>query len=434
MPARGWCVLWMLFVTGCATSRTVRLDTGEGRAREYTPRTDTRPVALEGDTFEKAVRMLAREAPVSLRLSNPGAQRPRASLGVVSVDDPKQGRVRVAQGSTELEAAYGRWCVRKRLSGDCLHLLDRGLTLDEEGKRTLAFRIALDSVWEETAEALEGMVDPEATVSLLVMTGAVYFSLWLVPEPLLSKGVAATLTVALIAYLGWDTVWSLIQGWRVLAAEVKEAETFDGIRDAGEKYGEVMGKQAARAFVMLAMAALGSTAQTLSARVATLPGSAQAALVGAEQGGFRLVAAAEVSAVAVSASGEVTIALSPNAVAMSAKGPNVPVPVEVRVHHIATNKWWEATHNGGPWSPQFQRIFDRAGMSLDDPANKVRVPGHKGPHPEAYHQRVHSRLNEAMEDCGSIHQCREALTNELRRLASDILNTSTTLNKWVTKS
>ncbi|NOK23825.1 AHH domain-containing protein, partial [Corallococcus carmarthensis] len=189
-----------------------------------------------------------------------------------------------------------------------------------------------------------------------------------------------------------------------------------------------------RAFVMLTMAALGGTAQTLATRVSTLPGSAQAALVGAEQGGFRLVAAAEVSAVAVSASGEVTIALAPNAVAMSAKGPNVLAPVDVHEHHIATNKWWEATHNGGPWSPQFQRLFDRAGMSLDDPANKVRVPGHKGPHPEAYHQRVSSRLNEAMEDCGSIQQCREALTNELRRLASEILNTSTTLNKWVTKS
>ncbi|RKG92167.1 SitA5 family polymorphic toxin, partial [Corallococcus carmarthensis] len=277
---------------GCATSRTWRLDTGEGRAREYTPRKEARPVALDGDTFEETVRTLARDAPVSvqprreaLRLLNPRAERPRASLGVVSVDDPRQGRVHVSQGGTELEAAYGRWCVRKRLSGDCLHLLDRGLTLDEEGKRTLAFRIALDSVWEETAEALEGMVEPEAMVTLLATTGAVYFGLWLVPEPLLTKGVAVTLTVALIAYLGWDTVWSLIQGWRVLAAEVKEARTFDGVRDAGEKYGEVMGKQAARAFVMLTMAALGGTAQTLATRVSTLPGSAQAALVGAEQGG-----------------------------------------------------------------------------------------------------------------------------------------------------
>ncbi|RKG52824.1 hypothetical protein D7X30_32925 [Corallococcus sp. AB011P] len=441
MPARGWCVLWVLFVTGCATSRTWRLDTGEGRAREHTPRTDTRPVALEGDTFEKAVRTLARGTPVSvhprreaLRLLNPGAERPRASLGVVSVDDPRQGRVRVAQGGTELEAAYGRWCVRKRLSGDCLHLLDRGLTLDEEGKRTLAFRIALDSVWEETAEALEGMVDPEATVSLLVMTGAVYFSLWLVPEPLLTKGVAATLTVALIAYLGWDTVWSLIQGWRVLAAEVREAETFDGIRDAGEKYGEVMGKQAARAFVMLAMAALGSTAQTLATRVATLPGSAQAALVGAEQGGFRLVAAAEVSAIEVSASGEVTLALAPNAVAMSAKGPNVPAPVEVHEHHIATNKWWEATHNGGPWSPQFQRVFDRAGMSLDDPANKVSIAGHRGPHPEEYHREVLRRLLRATGRCRSMNQCREALVNGLKSLALEIRTEGTKLNKWVTRA
>ncbi|RKG74145.1 hypothetical protein D7W79_23660 [Corallococcus exercitus] len=438
MPARWLCVLWALFVTGCATSRTWRLDTGEGRAREYTPRKDTRPVALDGDTFEETVRTLARDASVSvhprreaLRLLNPGAV--RASLGVVSVQDPRQGRVRVVRGGTELEAAYGRWCVRKRLSGDCLHLLDRSLTLDEEGKRTLAFRIALDSVWEETAEALEGMVDPEAMGTLLAATGAVYFSLWLVPEPLLTKGVAATLTVALIAYLGWDTVWSLIQGWRVLAAEVKDAETFDEVRDAGEKYGQVMGKQAARAFVMLAMAALGSTAQTFATRIATLPGSAQAALVGAEQGGFRLVAAAEVSAVAVSASGEVTIALAPNAVAMSAKGPNVPAPVEVRVHHIATNKWWEATHNGGPWSPEFQKLFDRAGMSLDDEVNTVRVRGHQGPHPREYHEAVYKRLSDALGKCRTILKCREALVEELQSLGREISNPNTRLNLLVTR-
>jgi hypothetical protein len=254
-----------------------------------------------------------------------------------------------------------------------------------------------------------------------------------VPEPLLSKGVAATLTVALIAYLGWDTVWSLIQGWRVLAAEVRDADTFDGIRSAGEKYGEVMGKQAARAFVMLAMAALGSTAQTLASRVATLPGSAQAALVGAEQGGFRLVAAAEVSAVAVSASGEVTLALAPNAVAMGAKGPNVPAPVEVRVHHIATNKWWTATHEGGPWSPEFQKLFDRAGMSLDDEVNTVRVGGHKGPHPREYHEAVYDRLSKALGRCRSIQTCSKALVKELESLGAEISTEGSRLNLLVTQ-
>ncbi|RKI42875.1 hypothetical protein D7X55_38980, partial [Corallococcus sp. AB049A] len=218
-----------------------------------------------------------------------------------------------------------------------------------------------------------------------------------------------------------------------LAAEVRDADTFDGIRSAGEKYGEVMGKQAARAFVMLAMAALGSTAQTLASRVATLPGSAQAALVGAEQGGFRLVAAAEVSAVAVSASGEVTIALAPNAVAMGAKGSNVPAPVEVRVHHIATNKWWEATHNGGPWSPRFQKLFDRAGMSLDDEVNTVRVPGHKGPHPEAYHKAVYKRLRDALGRCRTILTCRESLVEELQSLGQEISTQNTPLNLLVTQ-
>ena len=52
---------------------------------------------------------------------------------------------------------------------------------------------------------------------------------------------------------------------------------------------------------------------------------------------------------------------------------------------------------GGPWSPRFKAMFDRAGMSLDDAANKVAVPGHKGPHPQAYHEEVFERLSTATE-------------------------------------
>ncbi|MFY2558646.1 hypothetical protein ACN469_13545 [Corallococcus terminator] len=208
---------------------------------------------------------------------------------------------------TKLASAYGGWCQRQQQSRDCLHLLNEGVTLDEECKGTLAFRLALDSVWAETAEALEGLTDKESMMTMLATTGAVYFALWLVPEPLLLKSVAATLTVALIAYLGWDTVLSLVQGWRVLAKEVEEATTFDGIQDAGEKYGEVKGRNAARAFVMPAMAALRSMAQALGVRIPTLPGSALAALVGAGQGGFRLLAAGQVTSVAVATGGVITI-------------------------------------------------------------------------------------------------------------------------------
>ncbi|WP_338052856.1 AHH domain-containing protein [Pyxidicoccus trucidator] len=407
---------------------------------------------LEEEEFEEALQQLGRDVSIS---SNPrrAALRlfedslwPRTSsgaserVGIVTIGRPRQSLEVVPEEQEargKLAGDYGRWCQRERLPRDCLHLLDAGPTLDEEGKRTLAFRLAIDVVWDETAEALEDLTDKDAVIAMLATTGAVYFGLWLLPEPI-SKGVAAVLTVGLVAYLGWDTVWSLIQGWKVLAEEVRAATTFEEVQAAGEKYGRVMGQHAARTFVMLAMAALGSTAQTMAAKLPTLPGSAQAALVGTEQGGFRLAGAGQVVSVEVAAGGVITIALDPGAVAATARDASAassgPVDGEGHEHHIATNKWKDATHSGGPWTPKLQKLFDRAGMSLDDPANRVRVPGHKGPHPKEYHEEVYSILDQATTRCGTIEYCRAALTKALRRLAKEIVTPNTRLNKWVTRA
>lgn len=75
----------------------------------------------------------------------------------------------------------------------------------------------------------------------------------------------------------------------------------------------------------------------------------------------------------------------------------------------------------------------RAGMSLNDPANKVRVQGHQGPHPQEYRERIYNRLDEATKGCSSIEQCRKALTAELERLAKQISTEGTSLNKLVTR-
>ncbi|CAM4050843.1 AHH domain-containing protein [Corallococcus exiguus] len=435
-------IAWMLLVgTGCAASRNVRLGTGRGPTRVHTPQRDVRPVALDEDAFVSAVAGLARTAPVSsypmeaarrlLAASLPS--RPyahvRGHLGLISVHEPGRGRLRLNDApEAELAAAYGRWCKSKALAGDCLHLLERGPTLDEDGKRTLAFSIALDSVWDETEDALRGMTDRGAVLSMIVTTGALYLGLWLLPEPV-SKGVAATMTAVLIAYLGVDTVWSLIQGWMRLADAVSEATTFDELRDAGEQYGEVMGQNAARAFVMLATAALGSTAETLAAKVPTLPGSAQASLVGVAEGGFRLGAVAQVESIAVSTTGDILLTLAPGAVATGG-----PVEVPGPKHHIASDKFSTSTANGGPWTPRYQRIFDKGGMSLNDPENQVDVPGHRGPHPREYHERVHQRLEQATATCKTIDQCREALKGALRALASEIVQKGSFLNKLVTRT
>ena len=173
-------------VTGCATSRVVRLDTGEDLPLLHEPRTDTAPVELEGDAFEDAVRVLARSTLISghprdaaLQLFNASlpsraAYQARGHVGLISVEDPRRGRLLIAEeaaSGTELERDYGHWCQRKQQPGDCLHLLDGGLVLDEEGKRVLAFHIALDAVWDETEEALRGMTNKDAVVAMLATTG-----------------------------------------------------------------------------------------------------------------------------------------------------------------------------------------------------------------------------------------------------------------------
>ncbi len=52
-----------------------------------------------------------------------------------------------------------------------------------------------------------------------------------------------------------------------------------------------------------------------------------------------------------------------------------------------------------------KEFFDKAGMSMEDRANKVPIPGHKGPHPEEYHKEVFRRLGNAVKRCETTQQC-----------------------------
>jgi hypothetical protein len=174
-------------------------------------------------------------------------------------------------------------------------------------------------VWAETVDALKDMASPEAVRATLVSAMAMYMMLWVLPEPV-SKGLAASLTVGLIAYLGVDTVWSLIQGWKLLVAEADRATTFAELREAGERFGRVMGKNSARVFVLLTTAAIGNTAG-LAVKGPGLPGAARATALAESQAGLKWAAVGEVGSVALSAEGAFIIALAPGAVAMSAQGP-----------------------------------------------------------------------------------------------------------------
>ena len=101
-------------------------------------------------------------------------------------------------------------------------------------------------------------------------------------------------------------------------------------------------------------------------------------------------------------------------------------------HHIATNKNWVSSLRGGPWSPAFEKLFKKAGMTLEDVANKVRIPGHEGPHPEAYHREIYRRLSDAVADLSGEAYAR-GLLQELERLAAEIRTPGTELNRLLTR-
>jgi A nuclease family of the HNH/ENDO VII superfamily with conserved AHH len=147
--------------------------------------------------------------------------------------------------------------------------------------------------------------------------------------------------------------------------------------------------------------------------------------------GIWLPALGAVEEIAVNAEG-VSIALPANAVAMAARASSTQGPC-VETHHIATICNDKSTARGGTWSPRFRAIFARAGMTLDDPANKMPLPGHYGPHPERYHEIILKELTEATESCRTVVECRQALTGALRALAKQIATPGTELNQLVTQ-
>ncbi|AEI64993.1 AHH domain-containing protein [Corallococcus macrosporus] len=445
MSVRGaiWLVL-ALAVTGCSTTRLVRLDTGDKPPMVHTPlkEDDAALVELDDDEFEEAVVAHARDV---RPFSNP-LREARQRFGVPErsgvylyegrgprlipqdeAEDSDGPRLLESYADDELTRAYGRWCERKSQPGDCLRLLAEGPLLASDGKYSLAMAIAMDSVWDETAEALEDMADPQALLATVSASVSMYLLLWSLPEPV-SKGLAALLTATAIAYLGVDTVWRILDGWVTLVREVERATSFAQLSAAGEVYGEVLGENAARVFVMLATAAIGNTAG-LAAKTSKLPGSAQAAIAVEAQAGYQYVAIGGVQSVAMTAEG-FTIALAPSAVAMAAQGMR---GGRSEKHHLATNKNSRSAARGGPWTPRFKRLFKKAGMRLEDPENIVPVKGHRGPHPQQYHELVFADLDAATAHCRSVSACRSALQSALRRLAKEITTRGTELNLLLTR-
>uniref|UniRef100_UPI0030B80C9E SitA5 family polymorphic toxin n=1 Tax=Corallococcus exiguus TaxID=83462 RepID=UPI0030B80C9E len=295
-----------------------------------TPPSGGTPVEVNEADFEEAVAVLARAVRPT---SQPQAEarrlwqvEPRSGSYLY---DPRSRHITplgpgehlegdASSVDVELTRAYLRWCERTARPGDCLRLLLEGPTVNGDGRYALAMALAQGVVLEELLDAFKDMADPQAMLTTVLWTWTTYMVLLAVPEPF-SKGLAAVMTATLIAYVGVDTFWNLIVGFKQLVEAADRATTFSALREAGERYGKVMGRNAARAFALLATAAIGSTAPGLAAKVPRLPGAALATVQAESQLGLRFAAVGQVETVAVSA-GTVTVALAPGAVAMAANG------------------------------------------------------------------------------------------------------------------
>jgi hypothetical protein len=321
----------LLSACSASTRSVVRLDTGQGEPIVYAPRRDVAPVAMSETQFKKAV---AQHAPAVPLVKHPleharqlfdlpersGWYRYEGRNRQILTSEPGNTRnVRLLPEDGELTRRYLLWCDHTWGGGDCLRLLVDKAFLDGDAKYALAMAIAHSKVLGAMKEELSRMVNPQAVVATVVGGLTLYAILLTLPEPV-SKGVAALLTLGAIGYLGWDTVWRLIDGWFVLMKEVDQATTFDGISVSAEKFGVAMGERAARAFVMLGTVALGNTASGMAATLPKLPGAGQAAVVAQTQLNIRFTAPAlaQVESVAITARG-VAIALAPHAVAMAAR-------------------------------------------------------------------------------------------------------------------
>ncbi|HYO52776.1 HNH endonuclease [Archangium sp.] len=237
---------------------------------------------------------------------------PRRPLALLSCSQPGQQDERTA-----LTHSYHRWCERRGTPGDCLSLLDKGLHLGAEARRTLALSISLGSVWEGSVGVWAGMADPVALQSLVMSAMAGYLVMLAFPNPV-TQAAAVSFGCFMVAYLGLDTVWSLLEGFRQLELETQRARTFAEVREAGERFGRVMGAQVGRLLVMLATAALGSTTN-LMMKGPGLPGYTQAAVTARTQVRLNLTEVGQVRQVLVGQA-SFTLTLAPGALAMASQG------------------------------------------------------------------------------------------------------------------
>jgi hypothetical protein len=307
-----------------------------------------------------------------------------------------------------------------------------------------ALKLSPRYMGEGVREAAVEMFTSPAVVLSVGMSMMLYMMAWATPEPVFSKAFAAAVTLGLLMTYTAAELYNVGQACLRLYQEAEGARTREELEAAAERFGKAVGGVGLRVLVTVAGAKLarglpevpkgGLWARLSPPRFAFGGGGARGSVtVGAGTraqvdvaGGTVVLMGVTANTTAAAATSAVSSARTMGACAESKQKDN-------HRHHLCTNKNDTSESTGGPWTPRFEELFERAGMSLDDPANIVYLRDHQGPHPEAYHSEIFERLRDALRGCRPHAECRAKLARALDEIAKEVCTPGSKLNKLATR-
>ncbi len=314
----------------------------------------------------------------------------------------------------------------------------------ENSRWFLALKLSPRYMHEGVREAAMELLSSPAVAYSMALSMMLYMAAWAAPEPVFSKAFASAVTLGLLMTYSATELYAVGMACLNLYREAEAARTVEQLEAAAERFGKAIGGVGLRVLVTVAGAKLAKGLPEvpkggLWARFSP----PRSAFGGGGKGGFSVgagsraqVSVADGTVVIMGVSANVTASAAASAVASarttgacrdaSDKG-------EAKRHHLATDKNDISDASGGPWTPRFKDLFDRAGMRLDEPANIVYLIGHMGPHPKEYHAEVFRLLRVALGDCQTQADCRSRLIGALDRIAGEVCTSGSKLNKLATR-
>jgi HNH/ENDO VII superfamily nuclease len=408
--------LWLLLSVSCVTSPEALPPEVRSPARPTVVRTSTLPEGALRLTFEPVAPTLA--------LERVKVEEARAVLAVFheSVPREKGRRFRLVRTATRPGSAEWEQRLREELVsrfGAPEVALPGAL---ETSPVLQALRLSPRYMGEGVREAARELFSSRVFLSSVALSVLVYFAAWVAPEPLFTKAFVTALTLRLALAVG---AWELSQFARAcvrLYQEAEAARTVEELEAVAERFSKAVGGTGLR--VLTVVASMG-----MAKGLPEVPQGGLGALLRAPR--YALpegLSMGSASTVQMMADGTVIVAGVAAGTVASVVGSACTDGT------VATNKNDISAVYGGPWTPLFKRLFTRAGMSLDAAENLVYLKGHKGPHPEAYHEAVYDKLRAALSDCETVARCRLSLAKTLKEIADETCTPGSRLHRLVTRS